>query len=138
MSKFHAKIRESLDSTNLKKVRVTYMDGFTGYILEEDDSGQAIIYVVSGDNTDFTNQLMSLAPDQYEEIDEDPEPLNPLDVVKELSIQYLMQKGLINCQDKDKIDELIDAPCIHGLEKVLRSFNITDVEILNLLKPAIT
>tara|TARA_B100001094_G_C17555568_1_gene495836 strand:- start:95 stop:502 length:408 start_codon:yes stop_codon:yes gene_type:complete len=134
MSKFHTRIRESLDQTDLKRVRVTYMDGYTGYILEEEESGHAIIYIVGGGDPEHSNQLVRTK--QYEELDDD-EPLNPLDVVKELSVEYLMQKGLITCQDKDKIDEVMLAPCIHGLEKVLRSFNITDIEILNLIKPAV-
>tara|TARA_R100000084_G_scaffold1755_1_gene1056 strand:+ start:134 stop:538 length:405 start_codon:yes stop_codon:yes gene_type:complete len=133
MSKFHAKVRESLEETELKKVRVTYMDGYTGYILEEEEDGTAIIYIVGGGDPEYMNELVRTK--DYKEIDD--QSLNPLDVVKELSAQYLIQKGLMTCRDEDKVQEIMQAPCIHSLEKTLRSFNITDTEILNLIKPAI-
>ena len=137
MSKFYSKVRDMLEETELKKVRVTYMDGYTGYILEEDESG-AVVYIMTGEDPEQVNQLMNLKPDQYEEMDGQSSPLTPLDTIKELSLEYLLQKGLLKCSDMDKITELMGSPCIHTVDKYLRGMNITDTEILNLIKPAIS
>ena len=136
MSRFYSKLRDTLRETELRKVRVIHMDGYTGYILEEDGEG-ALVYVVSGDDPEQLNQLINLQPDQYEEIIDEPMTISPLETVKELGLRYLMQKGLLTCRDVDKITEFMELPCIHTVDKFLRNMNITDTEILNLIKPAI-
>jgi|TARA_R110002110_G_scaffold271893_1_gene487475 hypothetical protein len=131
MSAFYKKLTESVDSTNLKRVKVTYLDGFTGYILEEDENGQALVYMV-GDNSGEESQVVSLGPDEYEEIDN----TDILETVKRVSLIYLITKGLIGQHEEDKIVEILNAGCIVQVDQQLRSYSLTDTEILNVLKTA--
>ena len=131
MSAFYKKLTESVDSTNLKRVKVTYLDGFTGYILEEDENGQALVYMV-GDNSGEESQVVSLGPDEYEEIDN----TDILETVKRVSLIYLITKGLIGQHEEDKIVEILNAECIVQVDQQLRSYSLTDTEILNVLKTA--
>ena len=131
MSAFYKKLTESVDSTNLKRVKVTYLDGFTGYILEEDENGQALVYMV-GDNSGEESEVVSLGPDEYEEIDN----TDILETVKRVSLIYLITKGLIGQHEEDKIVEILNAGCIVQVDQQLRSYSLTDTEILNVLKTA--
>ena len=69
MSTFYKKLTESLTDTSLKRVKVTYLNDFIGYILEEEEGGDALVYVVGADSSD-ESQILSLGPDEYEEINE--------------------------------------------------------------------
>lgn len=136
MSKFYSKISDALTETALKRVKVTYLGDYTGYILEESTDGRAIVFVVSGEQPEHVNQMISVEPGQYQEIQPDL-PASPLDTLKHTSMEYLAGKGLINCTDQDKLRQLMECPCVHAVEKFLRNYNITDTEIIAILKTAI-
>lgn len=137
MSKFYSKITDALSETALKRVNITHPGIYTGYILKESTDGRAIVFVVSGEQPEHVNQMVSVEPDQYQEIDAEA-PTSPLDILKHTSIEYLAGKGLINCTDQDKLKQLMECPCVHAVEKFLRGYNITDTEIISILKTAIS
>lgn len=139
MSKFCSKITDTLQETGLKRVKVTYLGDYVGYILEEATDGRAIVFVVSGEDPEQVNQMISVAPDQYQEIpDETNLSVTPLQVMKQTAAQYLIDKGLINHTQHDRVDQLMDLPCVHAVEDFLRGYNITDTEIITILKSAIS
>ena len=131
MSTFYKKLTESLTDTSLKRVKVTYLNDFIGYILEEEEGGDALVYVVGADSSD-ESQILSLGPDEYEEINE----TSILDTVKDMALLYLMTKGLVSDHEEDKICEILSAGCIQQVDAYLRSNSLTDTEILNILKSA--
>ena len=136
MSKFYSQITRALNETALKQVKVTYLGDYTGYILEESADGRAVIFVVSGENPEHLNQMISAELDQYQEIQPEAS-IEPLDVLKRSAIEYLASKGLITGNDQDKLEQLMQCPCVHAVEKFLRNYNITDTEIIAILKTAI-
>lgn len=137
MSKFYSKITDALNETSLKCVNITHPGNCTGYILEESTDGRAIVFVVSGEQPEHINQMVSVDPEQYQEI-QPGDPISSLDILKHTSIEYLAGKGLINCTDQDKLKQLMECPCVHAVEKFLRGYNITDTEIISILKTAIS
>lgn len=138
MSKFYKTLTSALNETALKQVKVTYLGDYIGYILEEGVDGQATVFVVSGEDPDLLNKMMSLNPDQYQDIDADQnESASPLDLMKHVALEHLMNKGLISCRDHEKITQLMSCPCVNTVEKFLRGFNITDTEIIEILKNSI-
>jgi len=138
MTKFSSVIHESLKNTRLKKVRInvdpaqctsdmnsiSLADSYEGYILEDDVNGNAVVYV--SDFPDDDNML-SLGPEQYT-------PLPPIEQIKEEAILYLLQKGLINKESNEEIEELLSVQGIRDLEITLRQYNITDSELLSLYR----
>lgn len=138
MSKFYKTVVSALCETALKQVKVTYLGDYVGYILEENDDGHAVVYVVSGENPDHLNRMMSLEPDQYQSIGSDQtEDTSPLNLMKHVALEYLMNKGLLSCRDQDKVEQLMSCPCVNTVEKFLRGFNITDTEIIEILKNSV-
>jgi hypothetical protein len=137
MSKFYSKITDALNETSLKRVNITHPGNYTGYKLEESIDGRAIVFVVSGEKPEHINQMVSVEPEQYSEIQPD-NVSSPLDILKHTSVEYLAGKGLINCTDQDKLKQLMECPCVHAVEKYLRGYNITDTEIISILKTAIS
>ena len=135
-SKFYEKYQNSLQSAELKRVKVTYLNGFEGFVLEENESG-AVVYIVSApDDPDYENTMMDVAPDQYEEIAE-PTGETGLDMVKQYSVQYLMQKGLLTCNHEELMQTILTSQCIYSLESVLRSVGLVDSEILEIIKTGV-
>ena len=147
MSSFSKIIRESLKNTNLKMIRVKNDPGqcnddlnsikdaqsYEGYILEEDGEGNIVAYVAGPDP--MMDNILSLGPDEYETmagvVDQDPETLH---LFKKESVLYLLQKGLISKKDKDKIEEIMSCEEPRDVEIILRHYNITDSELLNLYR----
>jgi hypothetical protein len=135
-SKFYEKYQQSLKTSELKRVKVTYLNGFEGFVLEENENG-AIIYVVSApEDQEYENSLVSLDPGEYEDAVEQDD-VCPLDIVKQHSIRYLMDKGLLSCETQQLVEELLSAPCVNGVETILRSCGLVDTEILDIFKAAL-
>lgn len=137
MSKFFNEVKQVLERSSIKHVRVINKRNTYGYVLHENMGGPAMVYVVSSDEPDITNQMMSVEPDQFEQIDPQQQQSSPLDVVKQNAIVYLSQRGLIDCDNQQKLEQLATCPCMNTVENFLRQHNLTDSEILNIVRPAI-
>ena len=136
MSKFYEKYQSSLHTAELKRVKVTYLNGFEGFVLEENENG-ALVYIVSAPrDPDYENTMMDVTPDQYEEIDGGTVETG-LDLVKQYALQYMMQKGLITCQHEDLVQSLMSSPCVYSVEEILRSVGLVDSEILEIIKAGV-
>ena len=134
MSNFYKTIADALHETALKQVKVTYLGDYVGYILEENSDGQAMVFVVSGEDPEHLNKMISLEPDQYQDLDPQESVATPLDLMKHVSLEHLMNKGLLSCRDQAKVEQLMSCPCVNTVENYLRGFNITDTEIIDILK----
>jgi len=130
MSKFLKIFRKAVCESALKRVRVTYLDNYEGYILEEDDTGNAVVFVTSpnGDEQD----IMNVGAGDYQELPD--AEYSSLEEIKMASLVYLKQKGLIDCGSANEIQELLSSPCVHSLENSLRSLGLHDTEILDIIK----
>jgi len=132
ISKFYEKYQNSLETAELKRVKVTYLNGFEGFVLEENERG-AVVYIVSApQDPDYENTMMNVEPDQYQEIP--AEEISGLDVVKQNALQYLAQKGLVTCEQDQAVSDLMNCPCVNSVEHVLRGNGLVDSEILDILK----
>lgn len=134
MSRFNKIVKEALGTTNLTKIQIKTdpaqdLEGlesmrqaksYTGYLLEEDPMNPMIISV---------SDLMDGMPVGGMDIQEDP-----VEEVKHEGVLYLLQKGLINREDTEKIAEIISCETIGDLETALRDYNLTDTEILSLYR----
>lgn len=130
MSRFLKIYRKAVCESTLKRVRVTYLNNYEGYILEEDDIGNAVVFVTSPDGGE--QDIMNVGADDYQELPTGE--YSSLEEVKMASLIYLKQKGLIDCGSANEIQELLSAPCIHSLENSLRSLGLHDTEILDIIK----
>lgn len=133
MSKFNKIVEETLANTNLTKIRIKtdpaqdieglesmkQAKSYTGYLLEEDPMNPMVISI---------SDMMDDMP-VGEPVQEDP-----VEEVKHEGIIYLLQKGLINKDDVEKIAEIASCQTISELETALRDFNLTDTEILSLYR----
>ena len=137
MSKFYEKYQQSLKSAELRRVKVTYLDGFEGFVLEENENG-AVVYIVSApSDPGYENSMMSVDPDQYEPIDQAEPTLSALDMIKQVSIEYLANKGLTICEDPSIGKTIMECPCSTCVESTLRDLGLVDSEILEIFKQVI-
>ena len=135
MSRFNKIMKEALGNTNLTKISIKtdpaqdvnnltsmkHVKSYTGYLLEEDPMNPMII--------SMTDLMDGMGQQSAEMIEPDP-----VDEVKHEGIIYLLQKGLIDRSDHEKIEELMSCETIGELETSLRDYNLTDTEILSLYR----
>jgi len=137
MSKFFNEVKQVLERSSIKHVRVINKNNTYGYILRESMGGPAMVYVVSSDEPDMVNQMIGIGPDEMEHVEPQEQNAGPLDVVKQNAVMYLSQKGLLDETNQEKLEQLIACPCMNTVETFLRKHNLTDSEILNIVRPAI-
>lgn len=137
MSKFLKEVKQVLERSSIKHVKILNMSNTFGYILKENVGGPAVVYVVSSDEPDMTNQMIDVQPDGIEHVEPQEQDTSPLNIVKQNAVMYLSQKGLIDCNSQQKLQELVSLPCMTTVEAFLRQHSLTDTEILNIIKPAI-
>lgn len=137
MSKFFKEVKQVLERSSIKHVRLLNKTNTFGYILQEMIGGPATVYIVSSDEPQAANQIMSVGADEFEHVDSTYQDASPLDIVKQNAVMYLSQKGLIDDSNKQKLEQLVSCPCMNTVEMFLRKHNLTDSEILNIIKPAI-
>lgn len=137
MSKFLNEVKQVLERSSIKHVRVLSKPNTYGYVLRESMGGPAMVYVVSSDESEINNQMLGAAPDDLEQIEASEQDASPLDIVKQNAIMYLSQKGLLDDSNRDKLEHLVSCPCMGTVESFLRKHNLTDSEILNIVRPAI-
>lgn len=137
MSKFFNEVKQVLERSSIKHVRVLSKMNTYGYILRESTGGPTMVYVVSSDEPGLSNQMLGAAPDDLEQIESPEQDVSALDVVKQNAIMYLSQKGLIDDSNRDKLEQLVACPCMGTVEVFLRKHSLTDSEILNIVRPAI-
>lgn len=130
MSKFLDIYRKAVCESTLKRVRVTYLNNYEGYILEEDDDGNAVVFVTSPDGDE--QDIMNVNAGDYQELSSGN--YSSLEEIKMGALVYLKQKGLIDCGSANEIQDLLSAPCVHSLENTLRSLGLHDTEILDIIK----
>jgi hypothetical protein len=137
MSKFNNIVKEALGNTNLTKIQIKtdpaenvdgltsmkHVRSYTGYLLEEDPTNPMVISM-----TDIMDQLPGATQEPLGMINE------PVEEVKHEGILYLIQKGLIQRDEIEKIHEIQDCETIQDLEVSLRDYNLTDTEILSLYR----
>lgn len=137
MSKFNNIVKEALGNTNLTKIQIktdpaqdidslssmSQAKSYTGYLLEEDPMNPIVIPLgdMIGQDSPINVSPMDMQVDPVEEL-------------KHEGILYLLQKGLINRKDGDKIQEILACQTVQELETALRDYNITDTEILSLYR----
>lgn len=137
MSKFFNEVKQVLERSSIKHVRMLSKPNTYGYILRESPGGPAMVYVVSSDEPGMNNQMIGAAPGDLEQIESPEQDASSLDIVKQNAIMYLSQKGLLDDSNRDKLEQLVSCPCMGTVEAFLRQHNLTDSEILNIVRPAI-
>lgn len=138
MSKFYNKMTSVLTESKARLVMIKNSNT-RAYVIDENHGGLPVLYIVSSDQPEEVNQLMTVDPHEITDLppETSEQQTSPLDVVKRAAVVYLSQKGLIDCSQKDKIAKLSECPCVNCVESFLRSYNITDTEIIRILKVAI-
>jgi hypothetical protein len=137
MSKFFNEVKQVLERSSIKHVKILSKPNTYGYILRESQNGPAMVYVVSSDESGMSNQMIGAAPDDLEQITSDEQDVSSLDIVKQNAIVYLSQKGLLDDNNRDSLEQLVACPCMGTVESFLRKHSLTDSEILNIVRPAI-
>ena len=138
MSKFFQEVKQVLERSSIKHVKLTKMKNTHGYILNENMGGPAMVYIVSSDQPEMSNQVMDVDMSELEQISPDQQDASPLDIVKQNAVMYMSQKGLLDETNRDKLEHLVACPCMNTVESFLRKHNLTDSEILNIIRPAIS
>ena len=137
MSKFFNEVKQVLERSSIKHVKIMSKPNTYGYVLKESTGGPAMVYVVSSDEPELSNQMLGVAPGDLEQIESPEQDASALDVVKQNAIMYLSQKGLLDDSNRDKLEQLVACPCMGTVESFLRKHSLTDSEILNIVRPAI-
>ena len=139
MSSFNRKILESYNGKNLRRVRIKVDPAantedygntlpYEGYILEEDNMGNAIVFVTNGDEE--TGSLMRVPYDEYEEdfmVDDDDHIFSRF---KKYTIMYLLNNGYTDVCDGD-IQKVNMTSDIFQLKIFLSQIGLDDKELLD-------
>lgn len=137
MSKFFNEVKQILDRSSIKHVSVSGKPNTYGYILKENTQGPVAVYVVSSDDPGLVNQILDVNSDELDQVEPSCQDTSALDIVKQNAVMYLSQKGLIDETNSEKLEQLVSCPCMNTVETFLRKHNLTDSEILNIIRPAI-